>query len=85
MANKIDDESVEYQSISRYNQLVLTSFRIDAYNKILRNCAVELFNISQSIGSLEYEKTLLIERKEVVEKKIKELEELLEKYNDLKE
>jgi hypothetical protein len=85
MANKITEESVGYESITRYNQLVLTSFRIDAYNKILRNCAVELFTINQSIGSLEYERTLLLERKDVIEKKIKELEELLTKYQDFKE
>jgi cob(I)alamin adenosyltransferase len=82
MANKLTEESVEYESITRYNQLVLTSFRIDAYNKILRNCAVELFNIRQNIGSLEYEQKLLIERRQVVEKKIQELEKLLEKYNE---
>jgi hypothetical protein len=82
MANKIGEESVEYESISRYNQLVLTSFRIDAYHKILRNCAVELYHIRQNIGSLEYEQKLLIERKEVVEKKIQDLEELLTKISD---
>ena len=88
MANKISefeeeiDEVAGIQPLTKYNGVVLTVFRIDAYKKIMRNCEVELFEVKKSIESLEFEKTLLVERKKEIENKLEKLEKLLAKYQE---
>lgn len=75
MADKTDEKEVE--SNLTYNKVLASVYKCEAWNKILRHCDLEIFEVNQKIASLNHQLRVLFERKEFLLNKLSILEQKL--------